>query len=89
MLACQQVQDIATPKPTSQMAKASGKSLPELKRGHGVYMRYCSQCHEHRVPSSTTLPGWHGKVSAMSALAGVSKEEESALQSYLGEFSDR
>jgi cytochrome c5 len=71
------------------MAQASGKPYPKLKRGHGVYMRQCAQCHEHRIPSSATLPEWHDKVSAMSMRAGISKEEERDLQIYLGEFSDR
>ncbi|MDB4141962.1 hypothetical protein N9162_00395 [bacterium] len=89
LVACQNVADVVTPEPSPQMAKASGKSYSDLKEGHGVYMKQCAQCHEHRVPSSTTLPEWHDKVSAMSAIAGLSKVEEKSLQTYLDEFTDR
>ena len=87
--ACQNVQDIVTPAPTPEMAKVSGKPYFQLKEGYGVYMKSCAQCHERRLPSSTTLPDWHDKVSSMSALAGISKEEEKSLQVYLDQFTDR
>ena len=90
IVACQSgVQKIATPVPTEAHAKVSGKSLPVLKRGHGVYMRHCSQCHEHRLPNTITLPDWHAKIEAMSVMAGLSEAEKDNLQEYLGEFSDR
>ena len=76
MVACWWVQDIATPVPSSQMVQVSGEPYPKLKKGHGVYMRQCAQCHEHRIPFSATFSEWHDKVSAMSMRAAISKEEE-------------
>lgn len=90
LLSCQSpIQEIATPKPTEAHAKVSGKPFPTLKRGHGVYMKHCAQCHEHRLPNTVTLPDWHRKVETMSHRAGLSAMEEEDLQVYLGEFSDR
>ncbi|MDA7907979.1 hypothetical protein N9B19_03780 [Akkermansiaceae bacterium] len=83
------VQKIATPKPTKANAAVSGKSFATLKRGHGVYLKQCAQCHEHRLPNTISLPAWHGKIDKMSDLAGLSKAEEEDLQAYLDEFSDR
>lgn len=83
------VQSVATPKPTKANARISGKPLATLKRGHGVYMRHCAQCHEHRLPNTVSLPAWHAKIDSMSDLAGLSKEDHDSLQLYLGEFSDR
>ncbi len=89
-LSCQsQLQKIATPLPTEDNARVSGKSLPTLKRGHGVYMKHCAQCHEHRLPNTVTFPAWHAKIESMSHLAGLSKTDKEDLQVYLGEFSDR
>ncbi len=90
LLSCQNsTRMIATPIPTKKMAKVTGKPFLDLKRGHGVYMRQCAQCHEHRLPNTVTVPAWHDKVDSMSALAGLSKKERADLQSYLSEFSDR
>ena len=83
------VHKIATPVPTAAQARVSGKSLPTLKRGYGVYMKHCAQCHEHRLPNTVTLPEWHAKIDTMSHLAGLSQIEQRDLQEYLGEFSDR
>lgn len=82
-------QKIATPAPTEANARVSGKPLVTLKRGHGVYLKHCAQCHEHRLPNTATFPAWHAKIDTMSELAGLSKSEEEDLQTYLGEFSDR
>lgn len=90
MASCsKEVRSIATPEPNEQHARVSGKPLPTLKRGHGVYMRHCAQCHEHRLPNTVTLPDWHAQIKTMSNIAGLSKEDEKSLQIYLGEFSDR
>jgi hypothetical protein len=83
------VQSVATPKPTKANARVSGKPFVPLKRGYGVYMRHCAQCHEHRLPNTVSLPAWHAKIDTMSDLAGLSKEDHDSLQLYLGEFSDR
>ncbi|MEN8772158.1 MAG: hypothetical protein ABF379_03425 [Akkermansiaceae bacterium] len=56
------VQKIATPEPTEAGAAISGKSYPTLKRGYGVYMKHCAQCHEHRLPNTISLLDWHAKV---------------------------
>lgn len=83
------LQEVATPVPTAAHARLSGKPLPALKRGHGVYMRHCSQCHEHRLPNTVTLPEWHAQIDTMADVAGLSTEDQMNLQIYLGEFSDR
>ena len=89
-VSCQSgVRDIATPVPTEAHAQVSGKPLPALKRGHGVYMKHCAQCHEHRLPNTITLPQWHAQIDTMSVLAGLSETDREDLQVYLGEFSDR
>lgn len=89
-LSCQHsLQNVATPTPTKAGATLSGKSYESLQNGHSVYMTQCSQCHQHRLPNTTTLPAWHAKVSSMAENAGLSKSDEKDLQAYLGEFSDR
>lgn len=90
LISCQSgVRKIATPVPTKAHAQVSGKPFPVLKRGHGVYMKHCAQCHEHRLPNTVTLPQWHAQIDTMSVLAGLSKTDQEDLQEYLGEFSDR
>ena len=89
-VSCQSsVREVATPAPTEANARVSGKPLPVLKRGYGVYMTHCSECHEHRLPDTVTFSEWQGHIDTMADLAGLSKEEEEDLQHYLGELSDR
>lgn len=83
------LQDIATPQPTVDNAKASGIPCPTLQKGHGVYMRHCAQCHEHRLPTSAELPAFHQTIATMSDLSGISATEEAALHEYLDQFTDR
>lgn len=83
------LQQVATPEPTETHARLSGKPFPKLKRGYGVYMRHCAQCHEHRLPNTVTLPEWHAQIDTMAEVAGLSAEDGKSLQLYLGEFSDR
>jgi len=89
LVACVDQQEIVTPTPTAKLAEVSGKSLVELKQGNEIYRNQCVSCHENRLPSSATLPGYHKKVSIMATRAGLTKSEEAALQLYLDEFSDR
>jgi len=89
LVSCYSLQDVATPKPTPKMAELSGKPYGALKEGYEVYMERCSQCHEHHLPSSATLPGYHKKVSSMATRAGLTKAQEKSLQLYLDEFVDR
>ncbi|MGC6457222.1 MAG: hypothetical protein ACON4R_02525 [Akkermansiaceae bacterium] len=83
------IRSFTTPEPTEAGAKLSGKSYTSLKKGYGVYLKHCAQCHEHRPPNTVTLPAWYAKTNTLSELAGLSKEERESLQLYLGEFSDR
>lgn len=90
VLSCQSsLREIATPEPTGANVAVSGKPFLALNRGYGVYMKHCSQCHEHRLPNTITLPAWHEQIELMSDLAGLSKMDKKTLQTYLGEFSDR
>jgi len=83
------IQKTATPEPSKANAVVSGKAFLTLKRGYGVYMRHCAQCHEHRLPNTITLPTWHAQIEEMSNMAGLSKTDTKNFQTYLGEFSDR
>ena len=83
------VHKIGTPEPTKANAAVSGKPFPTLKRGYGVYLKHCAQCHEHRLPNTISLPAWHDQIDTMADLAGLSKQDAEDLQAYLGEFSDR
>ncbi|MGJ8723238.1 MAG: hypothetical protein ACSHYB_01670 [Roseibacillus sp.] len=82
-------QEIATPVPSPKMAKVSGKSYVELKQGYQIYRQHCAQCHEHQLPSTTTLPEYHAKIASMAHLADLSAKEENSLQTYLDVFTDR
>jgi len=89
LAACVDRQEVVTPTPTAKMAAVSGKSLVALQQGHRIYRNQCVICHENRLPSSATLPGYHKKVAVMATRAGLTKSEEAVLQLYLDEFSDR
>lgn len=83
------VKDIATPKPTPEMARLNNKSYEELIEGRSVYDTHCIMCHDNQLPSTTDLPSWHKKIHTMSEKASLSSHQENALQSYLEIFSDR
>ena len=80
---------IRAPKPNAVMAKSAGHSLDSLGEGYSTYLRKCSECHEHRVPSMLLPAEQHSLVSGMSFNAGLSKTEEVDLQNYIDAISDR
>lgn len=84
-----QPSSIATPVPTRKMAKVSGKSYSELMEGYRVYQENCAKCHEHRLPSTATFSDYHAKIHTMAGRAQLTEAQETSLQTYLGEFSDR
>ena len=77
------------PKPTRLMAKSSGHSLKELGSGYSIFLRKCSECHEHKAPSMYTNAARHKLVTGMSSNAGLTKQEEANLQKYLAAVSER
>ena len=81
--------DIATPRPTAEMARVSGLPLAKLERGYSIYTRQCVECHSERFPSSASFAGLKEEIHDMSKLAKLTKAEEDDLQTYLDQFDDR
>jgi cytochrome c5 len=71
------------PEPTQQLATASGHSLKQLKRGRGIYLSQCGQCHELKYPKNISCSDWHIITPGMAWNAGINKTDEKALLSYL------
>lgn len=69
--------------PTSAMAKSSGKPLADLGRGHAIFMRQCSQCHDKRIPNEIPTGEWHKIVPGMAWNAGLSEEERGYVTDYV------
>jgi mono/diheme cytochrome c family protein len=69
--------------PTKAMATATNSDLKVIGEGHAIYMRQCSQCHEAELPSSIPSDEWHEIVQGMASDAGLSKEEEDKVHSYI------
>ncbi|MGC6467084.1 MAG: hypothetical protein ACON38_01065 [Akkermansiaceae bacterium] len=71
------------PVPDAKMAKDYGVSLEQIGLGHAVYLRKCGECHLHVLPDQMEKENWHVVVPGMSWNAGLTAEEEQALQQYL------
>ena len=69
--------------PDAAMAKRSGHSLDHLGKGHGLFLRKCSECHEPRVPVNPNDPSWHPIMVGMGWNAGLTESEEKAVADYL------
>lgn len=83
------LQEIATPTPTLEMAEIAKVPYASLQEGHRIYLSNCNQCHEHKLPDTTDIPGYHAKIHQMADLAVLSESEEKNLQLYLDQFTDR
>ena len=81
--------DIATPRPTAEMARVSNLPLDKLVRGYDIYQRQCSECHEERLPSTANFADFQKEVHSMAKLAKLTVAEEDDLQTYLDQFDDR
>ena len=69
--------------PTQAMASATQTKLSDLGEGHAIYMRQCSQCHEAKLPETIPSKAWHVIVPGMAWNAGLSKEEEAKVHTYI------
>ncbi|MBC7980385.1 MAG: hypothetical protein H7Y36_07470 [Armatimonadetes bacterium] len=71
------------PNPSPAMAKASGKSLGQLQRGHEVYMLKCGECHEYQLPERVDIADWEDAMPKMIGHAGLPKSDERAVLDYV------
>ena len=71
------------PNPTPAMAKASGKSLDRLQRGHVVYMLKCAECHVYMLPKDLFVDEWEDAMPKMISHAGLESADEKAVLDYV------
>ena len=84
VFACTPKQEYAEmPIPDAQMARTSGQSLDELGRGYALAQIHCAQCHEFKLPKDMRVEEWHTIVPGMAWNAGLKKQDEDAVLSYL------
>ncbi|MFC5051285.1 c-type cytochrome [Rubritalea spongiae] len=69
--------------PSPALAAQSNIPLEDLGRGHAIFMRQCTQCHEKRIPNEIPTDQWHVIVPGMAWNAGLSKEEEKLVTDYV------
>jgi cytochrome c5 len=71
------------PNPSASMAKASGKSLAQLQRGHEIYMLRCGECHRYQLPQNLDVDEWEDAMPKMIRHAGLASEDEKAVLDYV------
>lgn len=71
------------PNPDAKMAKAVGKPLSQLQRGHEVYMLNCGQCHQYPLPESVDIMDWEDAMPKMIGHAGLQPSDETAVLAYV------
>lgn len=71
------------PNPSTVMARKSGKSVSQLRRGHEVYMLKCGECHAYMLPHSLDLDEWEDAVPKMIRHAGLPSSDERAVLDYV------
>lgn len=71
------------PNPSAEMAKASGKSLSQLQRGHVVYMLNCGQCHAYPLPEQVDIMDFEDVMPKMINHAGLPSADEKAVLDYI------
>jgi len=71
------------PNPSAEMAKASGKSLEHLQRGHVVYMLNCGQCHAYPLPEQVDIMDFEDVMPKMINHAGLPSADEKAVLDYI------
>ncbi len=71
------------PNPTAEMAKKSGKSLPQIQRGHVVFMLKCGECHKYELPENLDVDEWQDTVPKMIKHAGLDAADEQAVLAYV------
>lgn len=53
------------------------------RRGYGVYMKTCYQCHDQTDPSTLSTKKWTMTVPAMAEHAGITEEEGKQVLEYI------
>jgi hypothetical protein len=71
------------PNPDAAMAKAAGKSLSQIERGHEVYMLKCGECHSYQLPEKVDIMDWEDAMPKMIGHAGLPKSDEKAVLDYV------
>jgi cytochrome c5 len=71
------------PNPSAAMAKKSGKTLPQIQRGHEVYMLKCGECHVYQLPQNLDVDEWQDAVPKMIKHAGLEPADEKAVLDYV------
>jgi hypothetical protein len=71
------------PNPDAKMAKAVGKPLSQLQRGHVVYMLNCGQCHQYQLPEKVDIMDWEDAMPKMIGHAGLPTSDETAVLDYV------
>ena len=69
--------------PSAEMAAKSGYAIEDLGKGHAIFQRQCTQCHERRIPNEIPTNDWKHIVPGMAWSAGLSKEEERLVTDYI------
>ena len=69
--------------PTAKMAAQSGYPIEDLGKGHAIFLRQCTQCHERMIPKEIPTNEWKHIVPGMAWSAGLSKEEERLVTEYI------
>ncbi|MFC4993264.1 c-type cytochrome [Rubritalea tangerina] len=69
--------------PSKAMAASTGTPLEDLGKGHAIFMRQCTQCHERWIPNEIPTKEWHKIVPGMAWNAGLSEEEERLVTEYV------
>ncbi len=71
------------PNPSPEMARKSGKSIAQLRRGHEVYMLKCAECHEYMIPDHLDMDEWEDAMPKMIRHAGLPASDERAVLDYV------
>ena len=69
--------------PSKDMELVTKVPLAKLKEGHAIYKVQCSKCHEPKFPGAVPSDQWHIIIPGMAWNAGLSKDEEKKLNTYI------
>ena len=76
-------ENVKAPLPDASMARQAGTPITTLGRGYSLYQTQCAQCHESKMPKDMRVDEWHTIVPGMAWNAGLSKQDEKAVEAYL------
>jgi len=69
--------------PSKDMATITEVPMEKLKEGHKIYKAQCSKCHEPKLPGAVPSKTWHKVIPGMAWNAGLTKDEEKKLNTYI------